>query len=147
MLLQTIYSFIATLSFAMIFNAPRRELLYCGITGAVGWLVYLTVHDITGGELIAAFFGSVVVTFAARYMAHLRKTPATIYSISGIIPFVPGAGMYNTMYGFITNDYERASQMGVETFKTAGTIALAMILVLSLPAFIFRIGFGKAGKA
>ena len=41
MFIQFIVSMIATLSFAVLFCAPKSELLFCGLTGAIGWIVYL----------------------------------------------------------------------------------------------------------
>lgn len=38
---QTIVAFVSTIAFAIIFHTPKKEYLFCGITGGVGWLVYL----------------------------------------------------------------------------------------------------------
>ena len=32
---------IATISFGITFQMPRRHYLACGLTGAVGWMVYI----------------------------------------------------------------------------------------------------------
>ena len=42
--LQGIISFIAAAAFGVIFNAPRKSLIYCGLVGMVGWLVFSTMR-------------------------------------------------------------------------------------------------------
>ena len=39
-LIETLISFGATICFAVLFSAPKKELPFCGCTGALGWLVY-----------------------------------------------------------------------------------------------------------
>ena len=39
MMIQFIVGFFATLSFAILFSAPKRQLVFCGLTGAAGWIV------------------------------------------------------------------------------------------------------------
>ena len=37
-LIQFLVAVLATISFAILFNAPRKEVLFCGLTGAFGWI-------------------------------------------------------------------------------------------------------------
>lgn len=53
MFIQFIVSMIATLSFAVLFCAPKSELLFCGLTGAIGWIVYLICLQFDTGTVIA----------------------------------------------------------------------------------------------
>ncbi len=41
MIVQIIVCLVATLSFALLFGAPRSELIFCGLAGAIGWVVYV----------------------------------------------------------------------------------------------------------
>ena len=41
MLLQFIVCVFASISFAVLFAAPKSELIYCGLSGAIAWVVYL----------------------------------------------------------------------------------------------------------
>ena len=44
-----IFAMLSTMAFGIIFQAPRRSLPLCGAVGAVGWLVYIYLHN--GAEL------------------------------------------------------------------------------------------------
>lgn len=39
-IIQFIVAGFATFSFAVLFSAPKKELLYCGFSGAFGWILY-----------------------------------------------------------------------------------------------------------
>ena len=42
-IIQFIVAMIATISFAILFSAPKQELLFCGLSGAIGWLFYFII--------------------------------------------------------------------------------------------------------
>ena len=96
MFIQFIVSMIATLSFAVLFCAPKSELLFCGLTGAIGWIVYLICLQFDTGTVIANMIATLALTVFSRVVAALRKNPVTVYLIAGIFPLVPGAGIYYT---------------------------------------------------
>lgn len=139
-LLQTGIAFIAVLSFAVLFNAPREQYVWAGLTGAVAWLVYVLVMNWNPSLWLASFLSTMVLTILSRLFAIWRRTPITVFLICGIFPLVPGAGIYYTAYYLIMGDMEMAGAKGMETLKIAVAIALGIVVVLSLPQkfFIWR---------
>ena len=73
MFIQFIVSMIATLSFAVLFCAPKSELLFCGLTGAIGWIVYLICLQFDTGTVIANMIATLALTVFSRVVAALRK--------------------------------------------------------------------------
>ncbi len=138
MFIQFIVSMIATLSFAVLFCAPKSELLFCGLTGAIGWIVSLICLQFDTGTVIANMIATLALTVFSRVVAALRKNPVTVYLIAGIFPLVPGAGIYYTSYYFIMNDMSEFSRYGMETIKVAGAIVLGIIFGFSLPQAWFN---------
>ncbi len=138
-LFQTAVAFVSTIAFAIIFHTPRREYLFCGITGGVGWLVYLICMYANLGVVAASFFATVALAWFSRVFAFCRKTPVTVFLITGIFPLVPGAGIYYTGYHLFMSDNSQALLKGLETIKIAVAIALGIGIVLSLPAFFFTL--------
>jgi len=139
MAMQVGMAFAATVAFAILFNAPARELAFCGLTGATGWFFYRLCLIFYPGEFVpASLAGAVAIAVCGRYLCYIRKTPVTVYLVAGIIPIVPGYGIYNTMYEMIiTGDKMSSLNFGVLTLKIAGVIAVGLITVLSLPRGIF----------
>ena len=115
LLVQCAVSFAAVMAFAILFHAPRREWVPCGLTGTLG------------------------LALLSRVLAVVRRCPVTVFLTGGIFPLVPGAGIYYTVYAFITGDNAAAVFKGVETLKIAGVIALGIVLVLALPKGVFRV--------
>lgn len=133
MIVQIVISLFATLSFALLFGAPKSELFFCGLAGAIGWVVYLILLGFDSGITIANLIATLALTVFSRMIASIRKNPVTVYLISGIFPLVPGAGIYYTSYYFIMNDMEQFSSYGMETVKVAGAIVLGIIFGFGLP--------------
>lgn len=138
MIIQIIAAFFGTLLFAVVFNVARKELLYCGITGALGWFVYLMIEDLTKDIVFSSFIATVMISVIAQFLARVRKNPVTVFQIGGIFPLVPGAGMYKTLYYIVDQDYSLASQYLFETLAIAGSIAFGMVLISSLNKLFFR---------
>ena len=138
MFVQFFVCLIATLSFAVLFSAPKSELFFCGLTGAIGWIVYLICLEYHMSATIANLIATLALTVIARATASLRKNPVTIYLISGIFPLVPGAGIYYTSYYFIMNQMDKCSQSGMQTSKVAGAIVLGIVFGFSLPQSWFN---------
>lgn len=138
MILQFIISLIATLAFAYLFAAPEAELIYCGLTGAVGWLVYLISSDMGAGTALANVLASFVLTVIARIFSAIRKNPATVYLRPGIFPLVPGAGIYYTAYYFFSNDSVQVNAYGSKTLVVAGSIVMGILMGSALPQIWFN---------
>lgn len=145
MILQFILCMFATLSFAVLFGAPKRDLFFCGLTGSIGWIVYLLCLDFGTSTTVANLIATFALTVMSRTIAALRKNPVTVYLISGIFPLVPGAGIYYTSYYFIMNEMSECSSYGMETVKVAGAIVLGIIFGFALPQSWFN-ALGRCRK-
>ena len=66
------------------------------------------------------------------------KAPATIFLIIGILPLVPGSGLYNAMDHLISGDSVMFAQVGLETASYAGAIAVGVSMVSSVARLLFR---------
>lgn len=132
-------AFIACSVFSIIFNAPKRELVFCGLCASVGWIVMFVLKEIGKQPVIGTFLAAIAVTALARFLSYARKAPSTMYHIAGILPLVPGMGMYNTMWGILTDDMLYSYSQGVEVLRLAGVIGVGSIVVLALPYSAFEI--------
>lgn len=91
-MIQVVYSFFASLCFAVLFQVRGRDLLCTAGAGAVCWLVYAIVAQ-TGGEIPAYFFSAVAVTIYCEIFARVLRVPTVVYLAAGVIPLVPGGGI------------------------------------------------------
>ena len=125
--IQLVAAFVGTVGFSALFGAPRRFYLYCGLAGMAGWAVYLFVstgHSVVG----AAFFAALTVAAISHVMARLRHCPVTVFLICGIIPLVPGGGIFWTAYYLVTDQLRLAAETGFVALKVTIAIAGGIIL-------------------
>lgn len=130
--LHFIFAFMATVGYSIFFNVPRKQLLYCGIAGAAGWVVYIISNNILFNPVFSNFLASLTVTLTSEKLARKLKKPAILFIIPGIIPLVPGLGLYKTMLSFVQGDYNLAISKGIETLLVSGAIALGIMVTTSL---------------
>lgn len=143
MIVQFLVAMCATIAFALLFSAPKSELLICGLSGAIGWLFYCIITSAGLGPILASLVGTLILTIFSRAMAVVRQSPATMYLLPGIFPLVPGAGIYYTAYELITGDNSLASSKGLETLEIALAITFGIIFGFAIPQTLFV----KLGKA
>jgi len=132
MFLHFIYAFFATVGFCFIFNVPRRHIFSAASIGAIGWTIFQYIQSTGSSSILACFIGSCVIALLSDICSRLFKDASTIFVIPGILPLVPGAGMYNTMVAFLDGDFSRMSIVGWETALMAGSIAVALLIMASL---------------
>jgi uncharacterized membrane protein YjjB (DUF3815 family) len=133
---NALISLISTLGFAVLFNIPRRHLLTASINGALGWVMYSLVLMSGGSVIPASFAGAVTVGLMGELLANLFRKPATIFIIPGIIPFVPGYGIYYTMISILEKNFEAAVSKGSDSFFIAVAIASGLIVSSTVGSFI-----------
>ena len=125
---------IATISFGITFQMPRRHYLACGLTGAVGWMAYILCYDLLSVSApVAVLIATLPLTLCARFFSVYHKAPVTVFLLPGIFPLVPGAGIYYTAYYFIQGNNALALANGISTFKIAVALAVGIALVLGIP--------------
>ena len=125
-------AFAASFVFCVILNVKDKKIAFVASIGAaLGWLVYLVAGNfvgIVGKNLLAAITAALFAEIVARKL----KTPATIFIIVGILPMVPGGGIYYTMEYCINGNNEMFLTKGMETLAVAGAIAVGVSLASAL---------------
>jgi uncharacterized membrane protein YjjB (DUF3815 family) len=129
MIIQVIGAFVGVIAIAVTFGVPRKFLLHSGFVGAVGWFSYLMLKNIGWNTVIRMFFAALVIAIISHTFARIFKTPVTLFLVAGILPLVPGLGMYRIVHNLLINNNEMAGVYLRETIQIAGMIALAIFIV------------------
>lgn len=124
---QFIISFLATMLFSILFNAPRRLLLACGFVGAMGWIIYKLTFDADLGKVLASFLGSFILGLMSHVMSRRYKRPVIIFIVPGIIPLVPGGLAYEATRFLVSNEYTHAVNTFLEVTLISGAIAFGIL--------------------
>ncbi len=130
-LLPCLYAVLACVAFCFILNQRGLLLVVSSLGGGVGWAVCL-LCAFTGSDIVQYFAGAVAVALYAEVMARLLKAPATGFLVVGILPFVPGGGIYYTMEYCLSGNTQLFLSTGIHTFGVAGAVAVGLLLASSL---------------
>ena len=82
--------------------------------------------------VISSFWSALAAGLISHIFARALKAPVTIFLIGGILPTVPGNGIYQIMNYVLQNDRSMASFYLTQTLEIAGAIALAIFLMDTL---------------
>lgn len=139
--IELILAYLTTVGFSILFSAPKASVPYAGIAGALAWSLYSISFKISASSILATFIGALTVGILGEFLARILKKPATLFITPGIIPLVPGAGMYYTMLHVIEKDFIMAANKGVETFFIAAAISIGIIISTGFSRSIKRVRF------
>ena len=129
MIVKVIGAFLAIFCFAMMLETPRKYIVCAGVVGALGWFVYLFAGKCGANDVLATFLSALTIAFVSHVFARIFKTPVTGFLIAGILPTVPGAGMYHIGYYLFQKNTEMTGYYMTSTLQIAGVIAAAIFIV------------------
>ncbi len=132
MIFQIVSAVLSVYFFTVLLEIPKKYAIYCSIVGGINWWVYLIVMDYSASSMASAFFASLAVAILSQLFARVFKAPVNVFLVAGILPTVPGAGIYRCVYYFIHNNSNQSSYYLLQTLKTAGAIAMAIFITDSL---------------
>lgn len=132
---ELVLAFLGSFFPALLFNIEKKNLGWAGISGLIGWTIFKILAYLTGMPIIATFFGAAAVGFYSEIMARILKTPASVLSISGIYPLVPGIAAYLVVENVVIGNLEAAVNNGVETLAYAVAIAFGIMIATASMQF------------
>ncbi len=136
---QAISSFFATIAFCVLFNVRKCHIFWGGMCGSVGWSIYVIfARHLYTGEVVSNFLASMAVGIFAYILSKRKFSPITIFLIPGIIPLVPGIGLYKTVYALIFKNYLFALESAITAFQVSGVIAASITIVTFIPPLFAR---------
>ena len=132
MITSFIFALFATFGFCILFHVPLRCMLPAAAIGGMGWFAYQLLMELGLGITASVFIAACLVAMLADICSRLIKEAATVFVIPGILPLVPGSGIYYTMFHFIRGNMDKAGAWGARTLMIAGAIALGLLVVASV---------------
>ena len=128
---------LSTLGFSILFYVHPRRLPAATLGGILTTAAYLIAGHFMEGELLPNLIGALVGAGYSEIMARVTKVPVPVYMVPCVIPLVPGGGLYETMFSFVTGNYAAAATAGMRTLQIALGIA-GGIVIASVLGIIFR---------
>ena len=135
------FSCLATIGFSIFFNSPIKSLIPAGTIGGIGWTVYKILFKFYENAILANFFAAALISILSEILARKMKYPAIIFVIPGILPLIPGLGLYNTMLSLVEGNYTNAMSVGTNALFVSFSIAMGILLITSLVKTYYIICF------
>ena len=123
---------IGSIGFSLVFGVAKKHFLFALFSAVISCLAFEIVALLGWGLFMSSFIGAGLAAAYSDIMAHKIKTPATVMIIIGMIPLVPGARLYYTMYGIVNSDAEMFSSYGRSALLIAAGIAVGIIAVTAI---------------
>lgn len=142
-IIQTIGIGIAIAGFSVLLDTPKKYVGLAALTGAVGGGSYLVCMACGVNESISYFVSALMVTVVSKIFAKKYHVPITTFLIAGILPNVPGAGVYQVAYNAIMGNQEQTLYYLFNTIEFASVIALGIFVTDS---FFRLIKYNKKEK-
>jgi len=127
MLVQIFLAILAALGFGILFGLKGKNLLFASLSGGIGWFFYVLCARFRY-ETLGCLTGAVAMTVYSEIAARKLRSPAITFLIGGLIPLVPGSGVYYTMFNLITKNTQEAMERGLASLMTAGAIAVGILI-------------------
>lgn len=141
---MTLLSFLGSVFPVILFNIDRKKIIWCGLAGALGWVVYSLNFTLSSSEVIGSFWGAFAVNIYSEFMARIIKTPASMFYVPGIFPLVPGITAYSTIIAIVQVNFPVALNKGILTLAIGGAIAFGIMLSSTIIRLISNIIKNKA---
>lgn len=129
---QGLASFITSAGFGIFFNSKPRTILAGGLTGMIGWYVYLISHALLGSDPVADFVAYILSGFVmgllAKYFGRKTNASPTVFYVMGLIPPVPGGAAYRIFYSLFYGDYPGFMSNLRSIILTGASLALGILV-------------------
>ena len=137
-ILQVLCAGLGTWGFALLFHVQRKHILTASLGGALSWLCYLISEGLGADVFLSTLLASLVICLWSEGMARIKKAPANVFLIPGIIPLLPGGHLYYAMQGIVFSD----QQIFLEHGMTVALIAVGIAGGILAASEIVRILVG-----
>lgn len=128
---------LATLGFAVWFSVPREALGRVVAVGASGFLARRLLLDAGLSLPLATLWAASLIGVAGLLGARRFNIPRVTFTVTGIIPLVPGAAAYRSLERFSSGDVAAGSESFVQailvTFAIVGGLTMARAITFFLP--------------
>lgn len=140
MFIHFIFSFLSTVTFGVITNVPRRTLLASGLTGALGWMVYIGLKNINFPLGFSNFMAALIIGCSSIFFSRKMKIPMLIFIVPSLVPLVPGGPSYLAVRAFVLGNMSQGVDYVTIVVITAGSIAAGFMMTSLIEKIVVNWG-------
>ena len=138
------FAWIPAVGFAMVFNVPRKMLIYCAVGGAFAHSFRFVLMHFDMPIEWATFMASTSMGFIGLYWSRKHLIPRPVFTVASVIPMIPGGYAFSAMIGLMeinTGGYSlELMQVVMENGLRTLFILSALSFGLALPSILIYRG-------
>ena len=139
--IQVLMAFGGTFGFSVFFHIDKKKLIPVSIAGAFTWILYLAARHLGASEMLGLFLASMASSIMAEVFARMMKAPSTVFVIPILVPLIPGGNLYYTMSHLVLGNTQKFNIFLRLVLWEASSIALGVIVILSIMHLIRQLEF------
>ncbi len=120
---------LASLSFAVIFQVPRRYFWTALVSGATGYAVTsLATRYLPEAPHVAAFCAALAVCILANGLARITNRPAQLFQLPGMVLLVPGSFGFVSLGQLLAKKAEAGVQQGFSMALVGAALVIGVLV-------------------
>ena len=131
-IINIVFSYIASIGFALTINVPHRALNLAGINGVIGWMVYWFAARAGMGRMLSNLMGAFVIGILSLVFSRRKKNKA-------LVPLVPGVPAYQAVRALVNGNTFDAETAFLRVAIVTCSIALGILLSTMFVEMFYRI--------
>lgn len=135
-LIDAIFASVPAVGFAMVFNVPKKMLIYCAVGGAFAHSLRFSLMHFGMHIEWATLIASSAMGFLGLYWSRKRLIPRPVFTVASVIPMIPGSFAFTTIIalfeiniaGYSTEVMKIATENGLKTLFILGALSFGLAL-------------------
>ena len=129
-------SFLASVSFGLVFRIQPRDLWLAGLGGALTRIVLLTLTPLTSYRLLYVGLSALFAALYGEVLASRRKDPSTYFVYPSIVPLIPGDLFYYTLVGLYFEDRAMMEGSAFQCFQALLGMSIGFVMSYVIAHYI-----------
>jgi len=125
-------AFVGAVLPAYLFRFDGRRWFLVGLSGTLGWAIYLAGTAWGWGPAASLFAGACGVAAWAEGVTAVLKEPTPAVLVGGVFPLVPGLTAFQALEALLRHQTATAAQKSGEALAAALAVALGVLAVSGL---------------
>tara|TARA_R110001583_G_scaffold10698_8_gene49210 strand:+ start:41219 stop:41683 length:465 start_codon:yes stop_codon:yes gene_type:complete len=135
-IIDALFASVPAVGFAMVFNVPKKMLIYCAIGGAFAHSLRFLLMNFGLHIEWATLMASSSMGFIGLYWSRKRLIPRPVFTVASVIPMIPGSFAFTTVIGLVelnTAGYtievmQIVTENGLKTLFILGALSFGLAL-------------------
>lgn len=139
--IMVILSFIASVSFGVVFRIPPKDLWLAGLGGALTRIALLMFTPLISGRLLYMTASASVAALYAEFLAVKRRQPSTYFVYPFIIPLIPADLFFFALTGLYLGDLSGFMNHGINCLLSLSGLSIGFVLSSTISHYVRRIRY------